>query len=120
GEISGANVQIASGLFIRAADSVNLLSVNGDLVLDSQISDLSTGTEAPDISFLDAASVLSGQCAQARSTGRSSRFSSRPTGPYSLVFEPSIQTRISITETEVNSNTFDNCARVRRDNRAVH
>lgn len=82
GEVSGANVRISSDFFIRSADAANLLAVNGSLVLDSQLSDLSTGAETPDIEFLDASSVLRGQCAAARQTGRTSNFTSRVTGPY--------------------------------------
>ncbi|MCB2060738.1 MAG: filamentous hemagglutinin N-terminal domain-containing protein [Novosphingobium sp.] len=82
GEVSGANVQISSDYFLRSADRINLLSVNGDLVLDSQFSDLSAGTETPDIAYVDASSVLSGQCAGTRATGQASRFTSRVTGPY--------------------------------------
>ena len=91
GEISGANVRIASDYLIRSADRSNLLSVNGDLLLDSQFSDLSAGTEAPDIDFLDASSVLSSQCAAVRASGQTSRFSSRLTGPYAPVIESASQ-----------------------------
>jgi filamentous hemagglutinin family protein len=88
GEQSGANVAITADFYIRSADRPNLLSVDGTLLLDSQIGDLSTGTEAPGVDFIDAASVLSGQCAAARSTGRTSRFTSRITGPYALPAPP--------------------------------
>ncbi|MDA7788084.1 hypothetical protein N8940_02500, partial [Sphingomonadaceae bacterium] len=81
GEQGGANVQIRSSFFIRSSDTINLLSVDGSLVLDSQIGDQITGTEPVDISFIDASGILSGQCT-ASSSGRTSRFSSQITGPY--------------------------------------
>ena len=81
GEQGGANVQIRSSFFIRSSDTINLLSVDGDLVLDSQIGDQITGTEPVDLGFLDASSILSGQCAVS-SSGRTSRFTSQVTGPY--------------------------------------
>ncbi|MCB2060737.1 MAG: filamentous hemagglutinin N-terminal domain-containing protein [Novosphingobium sp.] len=82
GETAGANVRITSDYFLQSADRFNEIAVAGDLVLDSQFSDLSAGIETPDISFLDASSVLSGQCAGTRATGQASRFTSRVTGPY--------------------------------------
>jgi large exoprotein involved in heme utilization and adhesion len=84
GEQGGANVQISSDFFVRSSDRINLVSVDGSLVLDSQIGDPSTGTEAQDVSFLDASSVLRGQCAGIRS-GATSAFTSRVTGPYAPI-----------------------------------
>lgn len=88
GQAQGANVQIRSDFFIRSADRVNLLSVDGDLVLDSQVSDVSAGVAIPDVSFLDASGVLRGQCPAARSGGITSQLSLRAYGPYSLDATP--------------------------------
>lgn len=82
GQQRGANVQIQSDVFIRSPDRVNLLSVDGDLVLDSQVSDVSAGVSIPDVSFLDASGVLRGQCPAARSGGITSQLSLRAYGPY--------------------------------------
>ena len=82
GQERGANVQLTSDFFIRSADRVNQLSVDGLLVLDSQVSDVSAGVTIPDISFLDASSVLRGQCPAARQRGASSLLRMRPFGPY--------------------------------------
>ncbi|WP_168176210.1 filamentous hemagglutinin N-terminal domain-containing protein [Novosphingobium sp. PC22D] len=84
GQVDSADVSIISDYYIRSADRINELSVDGSLFVDSQIRDLSAGIETPSADFLDAASVLSGQCAAARSTGATSRFTSRVTGPYAL------------------------------------
>ncbi len=92
GEQGGANVIIRSQFFIRSADRLNLLSVDGSLTLDSQIGDQITGTEAIDIPFLDASGILSGQCAGARSSGQISRFIRQITGPYSPVLFEEIET----------------------------
>ena len=94
-KIAATMDRVTMARFIRSADRTNLLSVNGSLVLDSQLSDLSSGAEVTDIDFLDASSVLSSQCAAARATGRTSQFSSRVTGPYAPVRPPSheIQTK---------------------------
>lgn len=80
GEASGADVEIVSGFFIRSADRLNLLSVNGSLLLDSQVGDLSTGAEQVDLSFLDASSVLRGQCAGNR-RGGTNQLNLRTFGP---------------------------------------
>ncbi|UVO54398.1 filamentous hemagglutinin N-terminal domain-containing protein [Sphingomonas sp. SUN039] len=81
GQAFGADVLISSNFYIRSADRVNQLSVDGALIVDSEVGDLSTGAEAEDLSFLDASSVLRGQCAAAR-TGGVSQLSTRITGPY--------------------------------------
>lgn len=88
GEEGGANVLLTSAFFIRSADRLNLVSVDGSLIVDSQVGDLSSGTEAIDLSFLDASAVLRGQCAGADTSGRTSRFSARPTGPHGAVEMP--------------------------------
>ncbi len=81
GQAFGADVLISSNFYIRSADRVNQLSVDGALIVDSEVGDLSTGSESVDLSFLDASSVLRGQCAAAR-TGGVSQLSTRITGPY--------------------------------------
>jgi filamentous hemagglutinin family protein len=81
GQAFGADVLISSNFYIRSADRVNQLSVDGSLIVDSEVGDLSTGSESVDLSFLDASSVLRGQCAAAR-TGGVSQLSTRITGPY--------------------------------------
>ena len=81
GQAFGADVLIQSNFYIRSADRVNQLSVDGGLIVDSEVGDLSTGSESIDLSFLDASSVLRGQCAVARSGGVS-QLSTRITGPY--------------------------------------
>lgn len=88
GQEGGANVLLTSAFFIRSADRLNLVSVDGSLIVDSQVGDLSSGTEAIDLSFLDASAVLRGQCSGADDTGRTSRFSARPTGPFGAVEAP--------------------------------
>ena len=81
GQAFGADVLISSNFYIRSADRVNRLSVDGGLIVDSEVGDLSTGSESIDLSFLDASSVLRGQCAAARSGGVS-QLNTRITGPY--------------------------------------
>lgn len=80
GDRANANVQVAANFYIRSADRLNLIAVDGNLLVDSQVGDLSTGAEPIDVSFLDASTVLRGQCA-AGGRGQS-RFSTRVTGPY--------------------------------------
>jgi len=82
GQQRGANVQLSSNYFVRSADRTNELSVDGTLVLDSQVSDVSSGVVIPDIAFLDASGVLRGQCPDARSEGAVSQLRLRPFGPY--------------------------------------
>ncbi|HYD46233.1 MAG TPA: hypothetical protein VEA79_13290, partial [Phenylobacterium sp.] len=83
GQAGGANVAIQSQFFIRSADRLNLVSVDGSLVIDSQIDNVSSGVAAPDVSFLDASSVLRGQCPPARLGGAASQLSLRALGPLS-------------------------------------
>jgi filamentous hemagglutinin family protein len=87
GQAFGADVLISSNFYIRSADRVNQLSVDGALIVDSEVGDLSTGSESVDLSFLDASSVLRGQCAAAR-TGGVSQLSTRITGPYVPFLRP--------------------------------
>lgn len=80
GQSFGADVLLQSDFFIRSADRLNLLSVDGLLLVDSQVGDLSAGAEPIDLSFLDAASVLRDQCSGAR--GGTNRLNLRAIGPY--------------------------------------
>lgn len=89
GQESGADVLIQSGFYIRSADRLNLLSVNGSLLLDSQVGDLSTGAEQVDLSFLDASSVLRGQCAGPR-RGGTNQLNLRNFGPNAAVAVPPV------------------------------
>lgn len=94
GQAFGADVLISSNFYIRSADRVNQLSVDGALIVDSEVGDLSTGAEAIDLSFLDASSILRGQCAAARSGGVS-QFTARVTGPYVAYDRPVAPTTFS-------------------------
>ncbi|MDM7955899.1 filamentous hemagglutinin N-terminal domain-containing protein [Blastomonas sp.] len=84
GQQRGANVQLATDFFIRSADNSNLLLVDGDLVVDSQVGNVSSGIDTPDVSFGDAAGVLAGQCRAARSSGSVSRLAIDAVGPLAL------------------------------------
>jgi filamentous hemagglutinin family protein len=84
GQQRGANVQLATDFFIRSADNSNLLLVDGDLVVDSQVGNVSSGIDTPDISFGDAAGVLAGQCRAARSSGSVSRLAIDAVGPLAV------------------------------------
>ncbi|MFN3819033.1 filamentous hemagglutinin N-terminal domain-containing protein [Blastomonas sp.] len=84
GQQRGANVQLATDFFIRSADNSNLLLVDGDLVVDSQVGNVSSGIDTPDISFGDAAGVLAGQCRAARSSGSVSRLAIDAVGPLAI------------------------------------
>lgn len=88
GEQGGANVEISSAFFIRSSDTVNLVSVDGSLLIESNVGEQITGTEVPTVDFLDASGILSGVCAGARELGEVSEFSSRVTGPYSMPASP--------------------------------
>jgi hypothetical protein len=85
GELGGAFVLISSRYFIRSADRENRIAVDGSVALDSNIYDVSSGVNAPTISFLDASKVLSGQCAAARASGETSQLSAKAVGPYALI-----------------------------------
>ena len=82
GEQRGANVQIESEFFIRSADRLNRVAVDGDFLLEAQAGDVSSGTVERDLSILDASGVLRGQCAVARATGQVSQLVVRPTGAF--------------------------------------
>ncbi|TAD77384.1 MAG: filamentous hemagglutinin N-terminal domain-containing protein [Sphingomonadales bacterium] len=108
GEASGADVLIQSGFFIRSADRLNLLSVNGSLLLDSQVGDLSTGAEQVDLSFLDASSVLRGQCAGNR-RGGTNQLNLRAFGPNTAMVMPSTTGERPIVMDDTSGQTL--CAR---------
>lgn len=82
GEARGANVRISSNFLIRSADAFNALTVDGNLILDSQIQDVSQGIEELDVPIVDAFSILIGQCSGTRSDGLVSQFRTKPNGPY--------------------------------------
>ncbi len=82
GQQGGANVEIQSAFFIRSSDALNLVSVDGSLLIESNVGEQITGTEVAEVPFLDASGILSGQCAGVRQSGELSQFSSRITGPY--------------------------------------
>jgi len=82
GQQGGANVRITSDFFIRSSDRLNLVSVDGSLIVDSEVGDLSSGAQVADLSFLDASAVLRSQCAAAGAQGQTSRLSVRSAGPY--------------------------------------
>lgn len=84
GQQGGALAVVEADFFIRSADNSNLLLVDGDLVVDSQVGNVSSGIDTPDISFGDAAGVLAGQCRAARSSGSVSRLSIDQVGPLAL------------------------------------
>lgn len=84
GEQGGANVLISSEFFIRSADRLNEVSVDGSLVLDSQVGEQIAATPPVNLGFLDASGILSGQCAAVRAGGQTSQFTSRITGPYAV------------------------------------
>jgi filamentous hemagglutinin family protein len=84
GQQGGALAVVEADFFIRSADNSNLLLVDGDLVVDSQVGNVSSGIDTPDISFGDAAGVLAGQCRAARSGGSVSRLSIDQVGPLAL------------------------------------
>jgi large exoprotein involved in heme utilization and adhesion len=82
GQSGGANVQIRSTYFISSSDRENRVAVSGNILLDSLIYDVSSGTVNRDLSPLDASGVLRGQCAAQRASGEVSQLVVRPVGPY--------------------------------------
>ncbi|OYY77370.1 MAG: hypothetical protein B7Y43_10855 [Sphingomonas sp. 28-62-20] len=103
GQAFGADVLLQSDFYIRSSDRLNLLSVDGALLVDSQVGDLSTGAEAIDLSFLDASSVLRGQCAAAR-RGGTNQLNLRSTGPYAGLLEASREVATDVAQLPVRSN----------------
>jgi hypothetical protein len=88
GEAGGANVRITSDFLIRSFHSTNTVSVDGTLLFDSQIQDMSQGSETPELAFQDASSVLAGQCSGALLTGEVSRLGVARPGPYARPQRP--------------------------------
>lgn len=67
GQQGGANVQIAADYFIRSSDRPNLLSVDGQLALETLSNDVASGLESDSLTFEDASGVLRAQCANVAS-----------------------------------------------------
>ena len=82
GERGGARVAIDTQFFIRSADRVNRVAVDGDFLLYGRIDDVSSGATNRDLSVIDASRVLRGQCPAVRASGEISQLIVRPTGPY--------------------------------------
>jgi len=64
-----ALVTIDADWLVRSTDRANDLAVAGRLVLDSQVEDVSRGTEELSVAFADAYGVLVSHCAATRSDG---------------------------------------------------
>ena len=84
GEAGGANVRISSGYLIRSADRLNQILVQGDLVLDSEIEDVSEGTQELEARFVDAFGILISQCAGTRNDGLISQLGISAAGPFAV------------------------------------
>jgi filamentous hemagglutinin family protein len=84
GTTRGALVTIASRFFIQSTDRSNLLEVDGLLDLNSQVGDVSSGTEVIQVPFIDAAGVLRGQCAAVRESGEASQLGITLSGPHAI------------------------------------
>jgi hypothetical protein len=69
GQAGGANVNITTTTLISSSDRLNRVSVDGALVLDSQVQDVSRGLEEDVIPPVDIGEVLKNQCRAARLTG---------------------------------------------------
>ncbi|MFS2109071.1 filamentous hemagglutinin N-terminal domain-containing protein [Sphingomonas sp. Sphisp140] len=91
GEARGANVQIGSRYLIRSSDAINTLNVDGTLILDAQVQDISQGIEELDLPFVDAFTILIGRCAGTRGDGLVSQLRLRLRGPY-----PTWQPRLTL------------------------
>lgn len=88
GEAGGANVRITSGFLIRSADARNQILVDGDLILDSQIEDVSEGTQDLEARFADAFGILISQCAGTRNDGLISQLGISASGPFAVRAAP--------------------------------
>ena len=82
GQSGGANVQIASSYYIRSSDRPNLLSVDGSLLLDSDVQDVSQGADTDEVTFVDPLGVMRGRCPVVRAGGATSRLGLVTLGPY--------------------------------------
>ena len=83
--LTGLNTAIAtinSNFFVRSTHNLNLLLVDGQLLLDTSVEDPAQGSEDAEVAFVDPLSVLRNTCAAARETGTSSTFSTGAAGPY--------------------------------------
>ena len=81
GEQGGANVRIDTQVFINSADNLNLLSVDGQLDVNSGIEDVASGVLLQDLSFLDASKVLRQACSNNRDSGEVSELKIQSPGP---------------------------------------
>jgi filamentous hemagglutinin family protein len=82
GQQGGARVELGSDFWVAAADRVNRVSVDGTLLLDSQVQDASQGVTMPDAGFFDVSKVLSGRCPAVRARGDTSQLITKSAGPY--------------------------------------
>lgn len=87
GEQAGANVVIRAQFYIDAADTLDLIRVNGTFTFDGQLDYIAAGEEPRDIGLLDAGAVLAGRCRAAQARGGSSQLSIAAIGPYG-VYDP--------------------------------
>ncbi|MFZ4603413.1 MAG: beta strand repeat-containing protein [Caulobacterales bacterium] len=83
GQAGGANVNIKTTTLVRSADRLNRIQVDGALVLDSQVQDVSRGLEEDVIPLVDIGEVLKNQCRAARLTGAISALRFTGIGPFS-------------------------------------
>lgn len=88
GEAGGANVRITSGYLIRSADVLNRILVNGVFSLDSEIEDVSQGTQELEARFVDAFGILISQCAGTRNDGLISQLGISASGPFAARANP--------------------------------
>lgn len=82
GQQAGANVVIRSQFYIDAADTADLIRVDGNFTFAGQLDYIASGEEPKDLSLLDAGAVLAGRCRAARAKGRSSQLGIASVGPY--------------------------------------
>ncbi|MBV1688806.1 filamentous hemagglutinin N-terminal domain-containing protein [Novosphingobium sp. G106] len=97
GQQGGAFVVIASRYFIRSADRLNIIRVDGSINIDANLYDVSAGLSNPGLAFLDSSKVLSGQCAAARVSGETSEISAKSYGPYVPAGLPEIKDLTAIS-----------------------
>jgi hypothetical protein len=84
GDVSNAFVTIDPlTVRINSTDNTNIVNVSG-LFSVAPEQDVGSTTTVVEVPFLDAAKVLEGRCAAARSQGRASRLNIQDLGPYSL------------------------------------
>lgn len=81
-------VIIRSPASILSTDRPNTIKTTGVLELNSPLVDLSGATTLANLSFIDAGSVLSGQCGSLQASGETSEFLNPLQGPYGSVLAP--------------------------------